>query len=116
MEGIDLRRLVKARGKGYRYLVEAVIDHEMTPGDQVTDIIKKGAQGIAYDFWFWDGNYRKIAVAVEWEKWRGCNYFEIYQRANEVKKPITEIKFVCEFMPDEKIPEKNPLLERHQQS
>lgn len=116
MEGIDVRELSKKRGNGYRCLVEAVIDHEMIPGDPLTDIIQKGAQGVAYDFWFWDGNWRQVAVAVDWEKFRGRNYFEIYQRKSEVQSPITEIKFVREFTPEEKIPENNPLIERHKSS
>lgn len=113
MEGINIRKIAKERGNGYRCLVEAVIDHKMIPEDPLTDTILKGAQGVAYDFWFWDENWREVAVSVNWEGLCGHNYFERYRRKNEVEKPITEIKFVREFMPDEKMPEKNFLLKRN---
>ena len=53
MEGINIRELAKARRKGYRCLVEAVIDHKVCPYDPLTDTVRKGAQGVAYDFWYW---------------------------------------------------------------
>lgn len=111
MEGVNIRELAKKRGTGYRCLVEAVIDHEICPDDPLTDIVRKGAQGVAYDFWYWGGNWREVAIAIQWEKGHGCNYIETYRRKDEVKEPITEIKFVREFMPNEKVPENNPLFE-----
>jgi len=111
MEGIDIRELIKKRGNGYRCIVEAVIDHEMGPGDPLTDTVKKGAQGVAYDFWYWGGNWREAVMAVEWREGDGCNYIETYRRKNEVSEPITEIKFVRELMPNEIVPLNNPLIE-----
>jgi len=113
MEGINLRELVKTRGNGYRCLVEAIIDHKVCSDDPLTDTIRRGAQGVAYDFWYWGGNWRKVVVAVDWEKGHGCNYIEKYKRKNEINEPITEIKFVRKFMPDEKIPIKNPFFEKY---
>ena len=116
MKGINIGELAKRRGNGYRCLVEAVIDHKICPLDPFTETVRKGAQGVAYDFWFWEGDWRQVAVAVDWEKGCGCNYIEKYLRKNEVKEPITEIKFVREFMSDENVPENNPLFERHKSS
>ena len=113
MEGINIREIAKKRGYGYRCLVEAAIDHEMTPGDPLTEIILKGAQGVAYDFWFPGENWREVAIAANWEKQHGRNYIQTYRRKDEIKEPITEIKFVREFMPDEKMPEENLFLKRN---
>lgn len=99
---LTLERIAKKRGNGYRCLVEAVTDHKICPDDPLTDTLRKGAQGIAYDFWPYNWDWRKIAVAVEWEKGFGCVYIETYRDKNTVRKPITEIKFVREFMPKKK--------------
>jgi hypothetical protein len=111
MEGIKLIKLVDKIG--YRFLVEALIDHEICPDDPLTDKVLKGAQGLAYAVWPWDGQWSHIAVSVDWEPGRGCNYFETYRthtRKYKIRKPIKEIKFVREFGENEILPEYNPLL------
>ncbi|MBI2043554.1 hypothetical protein HYT25_04150 [Candidatus Pacearchaeota archaeon] len=113
MNGINLKELAKKRGNGYRCLVEATIDHEICPEDPLTETLRKGAQGVAYDFWEYGYDRRMIAMVVEWEKGFGCVYIEKYVgKSNIIREPITEIKFVREFMPNEQVQVKNPLLER----
>ena len=113
MQGINIKRLEKESGNGYRCLVESVIDHKIVPEDPLTETIRRGALGVAYDFWEYDYDHRKIAVAVEWEKGFGCDYIERYVgKSNVIKEPITEIKFFREFMSNEQIQAKNPLIRR----
>jgi len=112
MEGSNLRELVKRRGTGYRCIVEAVVDHKMGSYDSLTEIVRKGAQGVAYDFWNYSGNWWELAIAVEWERGNGCVYIEKYRKRNKIKKPITEIKFIREASQNERALEKNPLVEK----
>ena len=113
MEGIILRHLMKRRGTGYRCLVEAVVTHKVAPEDPLTGTVSKGAKGVAYDFRPYSGNWRQLAIAVDWEPYRGCVYIETYRSLFEIVKPITEIRFVRFFASGEKQPKINPLYDRN---
>jgi hypothetical protein len=115
MEGTDLKKLIKKYDKSkfkYKCLIEAVVDHEMSPGDPLTSIILKGAIGIADSFWYYSGNLWRGAVGVRWDnRYVGdnCVYIEVYGR-KKIKEPITEIRFVSETNSRLILPERNPLI------
>jgi hypothetical protein len=59
MKGADFQELIRKYNQsvGYRCLFESLVDHEISPEDPLTETIKKGAQGVAYCFWHWNGNW-----------------------------------------------------------
>jgi len=116
MKGIEIIELVRIgeNNPSYRCLVEAIINHEMSPEDPLTAIIMKGAQGIASEFWSYGGNWWRPTIGVKWDnKYSGgdsCVYTETYKRKNKIRRKITEIKFVCKIDSDLILPEENPLI------